>query len=70
MLVEAHYDVLSDNQHLAPPGITENQEISPSMITGVLLFSYSTLMLEALNFFFVKEMLVDPAPFLGLPPCG
>jgi hypothetical protein len=40
------------------------------MITGVLLFSYSTLMLEALNLFFAKEMLVDSAPFLGLPPWG
>jgi hypothetical protein len=53
-----------------PPRITENQEISPRMITGVLLFSYSTLMLEALNLLFAKEMPVDPAPFLGLPPCG
>jgi hypothetical protein len=40
------------------------------MITGVLLFSYSTLLLEALNLFFVKEMLVDPAPFLGLHAWG
>jgi hypothetical protein len=40
------------------------------MIMGVLLFSYSTLMLEALNLFLAKEMLVDPAPFFELPPCG
>jgi hypothetical protein len=40
------------------------------MIAGVLLFSYSTLMLEAMNLFFAKEMLVDPAPFLGLSQCG
>jgi hypothetical protein len=40
------------------------------MITGVPLFSYSVLILEALDLFFAKEMLVDPAPFLGLPPCG
>jgi hypothetical protein len=33
------------------------------MITGVLLFGYSTLMLEALDLFFAKEMLVDPVPF-------
>jgi hypothetical protein len=38
------------------------------MITEVLLFSYSTLVPEALNLFFAKEMLVDPAPFLGLFP--
>jgi hypothetical protein len=55
---------------ISPPRITENQEIGPSMTTGVLLFSYSALMLEALNLFFAKEMLVDPAAFLGLPPCG
>jgi hypothetical protein len=35
------------------------------MITGVLLFSYSTLILEALNLFFAKEMLVDPNPIFG-----
>jgi hypothetical protein len=40
------------------------------MITGVLLFSYSMLMLEVLNLFFGKEMLVDPTSFVGLPPCG
>jgi hypothetical protein len=56
--------------NISPHRITENEEISPSMTTGVLLFSYSTLMLEALNLFLAKEMPVDPAPVLGLPPCG
>jgi hypothetical protein len=40
------------------------------MITEVLLFSYSMLMLKALNLFFAKEVLIDLAPFFGLPPCG
>jgi hypothetical protein len=50
--------------------MTENQEVSPSMITGVLLFSYLMLVFEALDLFFPKEMLVDPASFLGLSPRG
>jgi hypothetical protein len=65
-----HIIVSYQTINILPPRITENQKINLSMIMGVLLFRYSTLMLEALNLFFAKEMLVDAAPFLGLPPCG
>jgi hypothetical protein len=51
--------------NISSPRITENQEISPSVITGVLLFSYSTLMLEALNLFFCERDAGSCSPIFG-----
>jgi hypothetical protein len=50
-----HIIVSDQTINISLPRIMENQEMNPSMITGVLLFSYSTLMLEALNLFLRKR---------------